>query len=101
MPIRIELLTEIIIWLIVGIIVATLVFVFTSIQRRVSRRRYFEALDLARVTVREKIDPLLKKEFNLESAKAIVQSLRSKAERQALAEYFFRRPTTEQEIVIA
>src|SRR5258706_8427163 len=101
MPIRIEGLTQIIVWLIVGVVAATVVFFMATIQRRIGRRRYFEARDRARQRVRETVDPIFEKETDLESAVAIVNSFRSKAERQALEEAFFRHTHVAADLVIS
>lgn len=100
MPIRIEGLTEIIIGLIIGVVAATVVFFLATIQRRINRRRYFETLDQARQRIKETVDPLFEKQTDLESAVAAVRTFRSKAERQALEEAFFRHTQTAGEIVL-
>src|SRR4051794_32161736 len=100
MPIRIEGLTEIVIWLIIGVVAATVVFFFATIQRRINRKRYFETLDQARQRIRETVDSIFEKETDLESAVATVRSFRTKAERQALEEAFFRHTQTAGEIAL-
>jgi HEAT repeat protein len=90
MPIRIEALTNIVIWLIIAVVAAITIFVLAIIQRRINRRRYFEALDRDRQRMRETVDSIFEKEPDLESAVSTVKTFRSKAERQALEEAFFR-----------
>ena len=87
MPFLIEDITAALIQLIFGVVLAVVAIVLISIRRRITRRNYFEQLDLSRQRVRTIIEPLYQQPSpDPKAAIAPLQRLRAKADRQALEE---------------
>lgn len=86
----IEDIIAIIVWVILSVVALVGGMVLLSVQRRVTRRRYFEHLDEARHRVQELLDPLYENSSSAEAAVAALLVLRASEERRALEEAVFR-----------
>jgi len=86
----IEDIITIVIWLILTVVALATGLALILLQRRVTRRRYFERLDEARQRVQEVLDPLYQTPTDPETAVASLGVLRSSVERRALEEALLR-----------
>lgn len=84
MPLLIENLIATVVWLIIVGLTLTAGFVLVTIQRRVTRRRYFQQLDRARQRAQDLVEPLYEGGGDLDSAIPAFRTFRSTVERRAL-----------------
>jgi HEAT repeat protein len=82
----IEDIIRIIVWVILSVVALVAGMALLSVQRRVTRRRYFQHLDEARHRVQELLDSLYQNSSSAEAAVAALQVLRTSQERRALEE---------------
>ena len=87
----IEEIISTVVWLILSIVVLVGGLGLLSVQRRVTRRRYFQSLDEARQRVKEVLDPIYENPGDPKTAAASLRVLRTSAERRALEEHLLRR----------
>ncbi len=86
MPLLIEnIITTVYLLIVVGLVL-TGGFVLVTIQRRITRRRYFQRLDRARQRAQELVEPLYEGGGNVDTAIASFRTFRSEVERRALEE---------------
>ncbi len=100
MPVRIEVLTAVVIWLIIAVVAVIVGIVLVTVQRRINRGRYFERLDRARQRAQELLEPFYQKKATLESIVASCRNYRSKAERQALEDVLFCHTKIQEELAL-
>lgn len=86
MPVLIENIIATVVWLIIIGLLLTGGFVLVTVQRRITRQRYYQRLDRARQRAQELIEPLYLEPSDLEAALVAMQSFKSKLERRALEE---------------
>ena len=98
------MLIEDIIAVVVGLILSVAVLVgglaLLSVQRRVTRRRYFQHLDEARRRVQELLEPLLQTSDDPDEALAALRALRTAVDRRALGEAVLRHAKVREELPI-
>jgi len=87
----IEDLISIVVYLIISVVVLVGGVALLSVQRRVTRRRYYQSLDEARRRVKELLDPIYEIPGDPEENVRSLRVLRSSAERRALEEDLLRR----------
>ena len=87
----IEEIISTVVWLILSIVVLVGGLGLLSVQRRVTRRRYFQSLDEARQRVKEVLDPIYENPGDPKTAVASLRVLRTPVERRALEEHLLRR----------
>ncbi|MGH9782966.1 MAG: HEAT repeat domain-containing protein [Terriglobia bacterium] len=86
----IEDIVTIVVWVILSVVALVAGMALLSVQRRVTRRRYFQHLDEARHRVQELLDPLYENSSSAEAAVAALQVLRRSEEQRALEEALLR-----------
>jgi len=97
-------LIEDIIAVVVGLILSVAVLVgglaLVSVQRRVTRRRYFQHLDEARGRVQELLEPLWQTADDPDEALAALRALRTAVDRRALGEAVLRHAKVREQLPI-
>ena len=86
MPVLIEDIAAALIWLILVIFTMAAGIVLVTIQRRITRQRYFQRLDRERHLSQEWVEPLYQNQGDLDLSLASVHSFRSTVTRRALEE---------------
>ncbi|MBI4465293.1 MAG: HEAT repeat domain-containing protein [Acidobacteria bacterium] len=100
MPIQVEILTDIIISLILGVLVLAGGFIVITIERRITRRRFFEELDWARKKVEELVAPVYQSPWDVDAAIRSFRVLDTKAGGQALEEILLQRTKDPKQLAV-
>ncbi|OFW10766.1 MAG: hypothetical protein A3G20_01860 [Acidobacteria bacterium RIFCSPLOWO2_12_FULL_59_11] len=100
MPIRIEILIEIVVSVIVVIFVAAAGFILVVIQRRINRRRFFEELDWARERTEELVEPVYQNHSDWDAVINSFRDFRTKVGRQALEETLLRHAKVAEQLAV-
>ena len=99
-PLLIETLISILIWLIIGVAALIIGFTLVTVQRRVTRRRFFQQLDHVRHQIEELLEPGYRNPGDPEGVVASLRPLRSKVERQALEEALLRHAKAHEDLAV-
>lgn len=90
MPFLIEDIVSTVTWLIIIGLSLSALFALVTIQRRITRHRYFQRLDYARSRVQELLEPFYQQNGNVEALVASLQAYRAGVERTALEDVLLR-----------
>lgn len=98
MPFLIEHIVVAVIWLIIIGLTLTAGFALVTVQRRITRGRYFQRLDRARARAQELVEPLYRGGGDLNAALGAFRTFRSEVDRRALEETLFWHTKTPEEL---